>query len=87
MFDRTLQAKQAFDHLNGFHLQERYLVGELPAKADWLLQVRPIELTLRHPANIVLYHKQERLANKADLARREKELEEQKKRHNITEDD
>lgn len=22
-----LQAKQAFDHLNGFHLQERYLVG------------------------------------------------------------
>lgn len=35
----------------------------------------------------VLYHKQERLANKADLARREKELEEQKKRHNITDDD
>lgn len=22
-----VQAKNAFDHLNGFHLQERYLVG------------------------------------------------------------
>jgi pre-mRNA branch site protein p14 len=54
------QAKNALDHLNGFHLQERYIV--------------------------VLYHmpaKQDAAAAKADLARREEELAQLKKRHDI----
>ena len=55
-----LQAKNALDHLNGFHLQERYIV--------------------------VLYHmpaKQDAAAAKADLAKREEELAQLKKKHNI----
>ncbi|KAM0792402.1 hypothetical protein ACM66B_005081 [Microbotryomycetes sp. NB124-2] len=60
VFEDLVDAKQAYDHLNGFHLQERYLV--------------------------VLYHKPEREANKADLARRERELAEQKKKFNIPEE-
>ncbi|CAG7848850.1 SubName: Full=Uncharacterized protein {ECO:0000313/EMBL:KIM29438.1} [Serendipita indica DSM 11827] len=62
VFDDVMDAKNALEHLNGFHLQERYIV--------------------------VLYHmptKQEAAA-KADLERREKELEEMKKRHNIGDD-
>lgn len=54
------QAKNALDHLNGFHLQERYIV--------------------------VLYHmpaKQDAAAAKADIARREEELAQMKKKHNI----
>ena len=54
------QAKNALDHLNGFHLQERYIV--------------------------VLYHmpaKQDAAAAKADLARREEELAQLKKKHDI----
>lgn len=57
------QAKNALDHLNGFHLQERYIV--------------------------VLYHmpaKQDAAAAKADLARREEELAQLKKKHNIGDD-
>ncbi len=57
------QAKNALDHLNGFHLQERYIV--------------------------VLYHmpaKQDAAAAKADLARREEELAQLKKKHNIVDD-
>lgn len=57
------QAKNALDHLNGFHLQERYIV--------------------------VLYHmpaKQDAAAAKADLARREEELAQLKKRHDIGDD-
>ncbi|KAK0461940.1 uncharacterized protein EV420DRAFT_1640239 [Desarmillaria tabescens] len=56
-------AKNALDHLNGFHLQERYIV--------------------------VLYHmpaKQDAAAAKADLARREEELAQLKKKHNIGDD-
>jgi pre-mRNA branch site protein p14 len=59
----TIQAKNALDHLNGFHLQERYIV--------------------------VLYHmpaKQDAAAVKADLARREEELAQLKKRHDIGDD-
>lgn len=61
--DRTLtlvKAKNALDHLNGFHLQERYIV--------------------------VLYHmpaKQDAAAAKAELARREEELAQLKKKHDI----
>lgn len=58
------QAKNALDHLNGFHLQERYIV--------------------------VLYHmpaKQDAAAAKADLARREEELAQLKKKHDITDED
>jgi pre-mRNA branch site protein p14 len=58
-FDKS-QAKNALDHLNGFHLQERYIV--------------------------VLYHmpaKQDAAAAKADLAKREEELAQLKKRHDI----
>jgi len=54
------QAKNALDHLNGFHLRERYIV--------------------------VLYHmpaKQDAAAAKAELARREEELTQLKKKHNI----
>ncbi|KAH9450525.1 hypothetical protein Pst134EB_018058 [Puccinia striiformis f. sp. tritici] len=54
------QAKNAFDHLNGFHLQERYLV--------------------------VLYHQLQRQAAKADLAKREAELNALKKAHNISDE-
>lgn len=57
------KAKNALDHLNGFHLQERYIV--------------------------VLYHmpaKQDAAAAKADLARREEELAQLKKRHDIGDD-
>jgi pre-mRNA branch site protein p14 len=59
-----LQAKNALEHLNGFHLQERYIV--------------------------VLYHmpaKQDAAAAKAELARREEELVQLKKKHNINEED
>lgn len=28
VFDEVGDAKSALDHLNGFHLQERYIVGE-----------------------------------------------------------
>ena len=55
-----VQAKNALDHLNGFHLQERYIV--------------------------VLYHmpaKQDAAAAKADIARREEELAQMKKKHDI----
>jgi pre-mRNA branch site protein p14 len=58
------QAKNALDHLNGFHLQERYIV--------------------------VLYHmpaKQDAAAAKADLARREEELAQLKKKHDIKDED
>ena len=62
--DPPLQAKNALEHLNGFHLQERYIV--------------------------VLYHmpaKQDAAAAKAELARREEELVQLKKKHNINEED
>lgn len=59
----STQAKNALEHLNGFHLQERYIV--------------------------VLYHmpaKQDAAAAKADLARREEELAQLKRKHNIGDD-
>ncbi|GAA6042792.1 hypothetical protein JCM8097_007482, partial [Rhodosporidiobolus ruineniae] len=62
VYEDVMDAKSAYDHLNGFHLQDRYLV--------------------------VLYHKPSVVsaqAAKLDLARREKELEELKKKHNIPE--
>ncbi|SGY41308.1 BQ5605_C003g02494 [Microbotryum silenes-dioicae] len=61
VYEDVHDAKQAFDHLNGFHLQERYLV--------------------------VLYHQAARQASKTDLARREKELAELKKLHQIADED
>ncbi|KZT29272.1 RNA-binding domain-containing protein [Neolentinus lepideus HHB14362 ss-1] len=63
VFDDVMDAKNALDHLNGFHLQGRYIV--------------------------VLYHmpaKQDAAAAKADLARREEELAQLKKKHDIKED-
>ncbi|KAF5393103.1 hypothetical protein D9757_001340 [Collybiopsis confluens] len=63
VFEDVMDAKNALDHLNGFHLQERYIV--------------------------VLYHmpaKQDAAAAKADLARREEELAQLKKKHNIDDD-
>ncbi len=54
------QAKNALDHLNGFHLRERYIV--------------------------VLYHmpaKQDAAAAKVEIAKREEELVQLKKKHNI----
>ena len=60
----SLQAKNALEHLNGFHLQERYIV--------------------------VLYHmpaKQDAAAAKAELARREEELAQLKKTHDIKDED
>ncbi|GAA5968018.1 hypothetical protein JCM11641_003702 [Rhodosporidiobolus odoratus] len=56
IYEDVMDAKSAYDHLNGFHLQDRYLV--------------------------VLYHKPATAA-KLDLARREKDLEELKAKHNI----
>lgn len=55
-----VQAKNALDHLNGFHLQERYIV--------------------------VLYHmpaKQDAAAAKAEIAKREEELAQLKRKHDI----
>ncbi|KZO98111.1 RNA-binding domain-containing protein [Calocera viscosa TUFC12733] len=60
VYDDVMDAKNALDHLNGFHLQERYIV--------------------------VLYHmptRQEAAAQKAELERREKELDRLKEEHNI----
>jgi pre-mRNA branch site protein p14 len=54
------QAKNALDHLNGFHLRERYIV--------------------------VLYHmpaKQDAAAAKAEIAKREEELAQLKRKHDI----
>lgn len=54
------QAKNALDHLNGFHLRERYIV--------------------------VLYHmpaKQDAAAAKAEIVKREEELAQLKRKHNI----
>ncbi|KAL1944310.1 hypothetical protein VTO73DRAFT_3495 [Trametes versicolor] len=64
VFDDVMDAKNALDHLNGFHLQERYIV--------------------------VLYHmpaKQDAAAAKAEIARREEELAQLKKKHDITDED
>ena len=59
-----LQAKNALEHLNGFHLQERYIVvlDHMPAKQD-------------------------AAAAKAELARREEELAQLKKKHNVNDED
>ncbi|KAF5321232.1 hypothetical protein D9619_000492 [Psilocybe cf. subviscida] len=60
VYEDVMDAKNALDHLNGFHLLERYIV--------------------------VLYHmpaKQDAAAAKADLARREEELAQLKKKHDI----
>jgi len=64
VFDDVMDAKNALEHLNGFHLQERYIV--------------------------VLYHmpaKQDAAAAKAELARREEELAQLKKKHDIKDED
>ncbi|KAN0126414.1 hypothetical protein V8E52_000054 [Russula decolorans] len=64
VFDDVMDAKNALEHLNGFHLQERYIV--------------------------VLYHmpaKQDAAAAKAELARREEELAQLKKKHNVNDED
>jgi len=56
VYEDLADSKQAFEHLNGFHLGERYLV--------------------------VLYHQPAKQTAK-DLARREAELAETKRKHNI----
>ncbi|KZW04261.1 RNA-binding domain-containing protein [Exidia glandulosa HHB12029] len=64
VYEDVMDAKNALDHLNGFHLQERYIV--------------------------VLYHmpnRQDATALKADVARREEELANLKKKHNIRDED
>jgi len=64
VFEDVMDAKNALDHLNGFHLQERYIV--------------------------VLYHmpaRQDAAAAKADLAKREEELANLKRKHNIPEEE
>ncbi|KAI5119509.1 hypothetical protein M0805_002445 [Coniferiporia weirii] len=63
VYDDVTDAKNSLEHLNGFHLQERYIV--------------------------VLYHmpaRQDAAAAKADLARREEELAQLKKKHDIGDD-
>ncbi|PWN46626.1 hypothetical protein IE53DRAFT_391209, partial [Violaceomyces palustris] len=60
VFEEVADAKSALDHLNGFHLQERYIV--------------------------VLFHMPSRQAAKADLAKREAELERLKAKHDIKDD-
>ncbi|PWN86582.1 RNA-binding domain-containing protein [Acaromyces ingoldii] len=57
VYEEISDAKSALEHLNGFHLQERYIV--------------------------VLYHMPSRMAAKADLARREAELQALKAQHDI----
>ncbi|KIK67835.1 hypothetical protein GYMLUDRAFT_36612 [Collybiopsis luxurians FD-317 M1] len=59
VFDDVMDAKNALDHLNGFHLQERYIV------------------VLFHMPTISLARRE------ADLAQREEELAQLKKKHNI----
>ena len=78
--DRASQAKNALDHLNGFHLQERYIVGPYS---------RCEKCRYAHPFP-VLYHmpnRQDAAATKVDLGRREEELAQLKKQHNIRDDD
>jgi len=60
VYDDVMDAKNALDHLNGFHLRERYIV--------------------------VLYHmpaKQDAAAAKAEIVKREEELAQLKRKHNI----
>ncbi|UZJ51736.1 hypothetical protein CBS101457_001056 [Exobasidium rhododendri] len=57
VFEEIGDAKKAMEHLNGFHLQERYIV--------------------------VLFHIPSRTAAKADLAKREADLERLKQQHDI----
>lgn len=74
------QAKNAYDHLNGFHLQERYLVGApLP-------DLSPLARPLTRAGDAVLYHQQAKQAAK-DLAKREADLAALKKAHNIKDDE
>lgn len=88
VFEEIGDAKMALDRLNGFHLQERYIVGEYDRlkfgfvwdeydahKADIFLSLLPFFK--------VLYHMPSRSSAKADLARREAELEELKRLHDI----
>ncbi|KAA1109290.1 hypothetical protein PGTUg99_026174 [Puccinia graminis f. sp. tritici] len=98
VYEDILDAKNAFDHLNGFHLQERYLVGQSPIHPKQFRRFSrimspkdtPFEAA-HHPfffffAFIVLYHQFQRQAAKADLAKREAELIALKKTHNISDD-
>jgi RNA recognition motif-containing protein len=42
VFDDVMDAKNALEHLNGFHLQDRYIVGEFARfieKKMWTLTV------------------------------------------------
>ncbi|KAH8917118.1 RNA-binding domain-containing protein [Atractiella rhizophila] len=64
VYEDVMDAKNAFDHLNGFHLQERYLV---------VLYHQPAKQALK-------------VANAAELAKREEDLKALKKKHNIGDD-
>lgn len=78
-----LQAKNALEHLNGFHLQERYIVGTPFIRVDGFI-LNLISFCL------VLYHmpaRQDAASLKADLAKREEELATLKAKHNINDDD
>ncbi|KAK9894676.1 RNA-binding domain-containing protein [Cystobasidium minutum MCA 4210] len=61
VYEDIFDAKNAYDNLNGFHLQDRYLV--------------------------VLYHAATKTGVKADLARREAELEAKKKAFDIKDEE
>lgn len=78
VFEEIGDAKNAMEHLNGFHLQERYIVGEshnLPLSTSNLLTFAS--------SFVVLYHMPAKMAAKADLAKREADLERLKQQHDI----
>lgn len=72
------QARTAYQSLNGFHLQDRYLVGKWSHSS--LVRLKTSADTCTWLA--VLYH-QPKIQGAKDLARREAELEKQKKAHGI----
>jgi pre-mRNA branch site protein p14 len=76
-----IKAKNALDHLNGFHLQERYIVVLYHMPAKQVKHQVPGDLD---PMSLTLF--QDAAAAKADLAQREAELAQLKKKHNIGDD-
>lgn len=77
---RCSQAKNAFDNLNGFHLQDRYLVGGCRC-SEVLNEASILTFSNAFATSTVLYHASSKTGVKADLARREAELQARKEAH------